>query len=367
MNHSRVTWKSIREGRVLSAMALLSILILVIGSWGDMDLAGHHKRGLPTELITPADVAEEQGVVSGALVPVEIQLEMSPSRLSAKALAEANDRWDGRFRLPGIEGIVHALAVDGQGNLYAGGWFSTAGGISANHIARWDGATWSTLEEGMNGGVHELVFDGQGNLYAGGEFTEAGGISVNYIARWDGTAWHTLGKGMDGSVSALAVDGQGDLFVGGAFSIAGGISANHIARWDGEVWHTLGEGMRCRCPRPGGGWAGEPVCGWMVHHCWWSQRQLYRSLGWGCLASAGEWDGWKCRRSGGGWAWEPVCGWMVHHCWWSQRQLYRPLGWGGLAPAGEWDGSLGQRPGGGRAGEPVCGGAVQHCWWGQRQ
>ena len=59
---------------------------------------------------------------------------------------------------------VSALAVDGSGNLYAGGSFTTAGDIPANYIARWDGSAWSALGSGMNSGVLALVFDSSGNF-----------------------------------------------------------------------------------------------------------------------------------------------------------------------------------------------------------
>ena len=43
---------------------------------------------------------------------------------------------------------VNALAVSGT-NLYAGGYFTTAGGVPANNIAKWDGSAWSALGSGM--------------------------------------------------------------------------------------------------------------------------------------------------------------------------------------------------------------------------
>ena len=64
---------------------------------------------------------------------------------------------------------VHALMVY-NGELIAGGEFTTAGGTEANCIARWDGTTWSPLDSGMNGEVFALtVYDGE--LIAGGRFT----------------------------------------------------------------------------------------------------------------------------------------------------------------------------------------------------
>src|SRR5215207_5437996 len=122
--------------------------------------------------------------------------------LGAPAFAQCA-QWDERFSSPvGIDQPVFALAVfdDGQGPaLYAGGEFLSAGGASAAHVARWDGATWSTLGapgSGTNGPVATLqVFDdGSGPaLYAGGFFTSAGGIPAASIARWNGTSWSALG------------------------------------------------------------------------------------------------------------------------------------------------------------------------------
>ncbi|TVQ33647.1 MAG: hypothetical protein EA376_01970, partial [Phycisphaeraceae bacterium] len=156
-------------------------------------------------------------------------------------------------------GWVRALTVfdDGSGGgpaLYAGGSFTTAGGVSASRIAKWDGATWSPLGSGMNGSVRALtVFDdgsGAGQaLYAGGLFSTASGVSANRIAKWDGATWSPLGSGMNGSIRALTVfdDGSGAgqaLYAGGGFSTAGGVSANRIAKWDGASWSPqLGSGI----------------------------------------------------------------------------------------------------------------------------
>ncbi|MGE0083604.1 MAG: tandem-95 repeat protein [Desulfococcaceae bacterium] len=157
-------------------------------------------------------------------------------------------KWDGSAWSVldgGTNDGVLALAFDGSGNLYAGGQFDHAGGVSANKIAKWDGSAWEPLGTGMNSiGVYALAFDSSGNLYAGGEFINAGGVSVNRIAKWDGSAWEPLGTGMTGGeVFALAVDGSGNLYAGGGFNTAGGVSAMRIAKWDGSAWTALGTGM----------------------------------------------------------------------------------------------------------------------------
>jgi hypothetical protein len=82
---------------------------------------------------------------------------------------------------------VYALAVSGS-DLYAGGRFETAGGVSAANIAKWDGSSWSALGSGIGGGdpigpvVHALAVSGS-NLYAGGFFATAGGKISAYLAR----------------------------------------------------------------------------------------------------------------------------------------------------------------------------------------
>jgi len=143
----------------------------------------------------------------------------------------------------GMNNGVNALAVDGSGNLYAGGLFTNAGGTAANYIAKWNGSSWSTLGSGMNAGVNSLVVDSFGNLYAGGLFTNAGGTAANYIAKWNGSSWNALGSGMNAAVNALAVDKSGNLFAGGYFITAGQVAPYYIAKWNGSAWTTLGTGM----------------------------------------------------------------------------------------------------------------------------
>ncbi len=122
---------------------------------------------------------------------------------------------------------MFALAVSGS-DVYAGGFFTTAGGSAANYIAKWDGNSWAALGSGTDGVVLALAVSGS-NLYAGGQFTTAGGSATNYIAKWDGSSWSALGSGMNGYVNALAVSGS-DLYAGGFFTTAGGKVSAYIAR-----------------------------------------------------------------------------------------------------------------------------------------
>ena len=140
----------------------------------------------------------------------------------------------------GYGSYVHALAVSGN-IIYAGGYFTNAGGVAANYVAAWNGNSWSALGSGMNNYVTALAVSGT-NLYAGGQFTSAGGVAANYIAAWNGNSWSALGSGMNGDVDALAVSG-GTLYAGGNFTTAGGSAANYTAQWNGSNWSALGSGI----------------------------------------------------------------------------------------------------------------------------
>ncbi|MBC7772714.1 MAG: hypothetical protein H7210_09495 [Pyrinomonadaceae bacterium] len=179
--------------------------------------------------------------------------------LAGDAAASKIARWDGSTWSPlgtGITGgtnpAVYSLAVLPNGNLVAGGVFTTAGDVPAGNIARWDGATWSSLGTGMSGvaspRVASLAVLAGGDVVAGGSFTIAGGVPANNIARWDGHDWTPLGGGLTGEnpayVWSLQVMPDGDLIAGCGFvTTAGGMPANNIARWNGAAWSPLGTGI----------------------------------------------------------------------------------------------------------------------------
>ena len=166
---------------------------------------------------------------------------------SASGVAASNiAKWNGSdwsalgSQGSGMNALVKALAVSGT-DLFLGGDFTMAGGTAANYIAKWSGSTWSTLGTGMNNSVNTLTVSGT-DLYAGGNFTTAGGVAANYIAKWNGSTWSALGTGMNYRVAALAMSGT-DLYAGGGFSTSGGVATNYIAKWNGSSWSALGSGM----------------------------------------------------------------------------------------------------------------------------
>jgi len=57
--------------------------------------------------------------------------------------------------------------------------------VAASGIAGWDGSSWGRLGSGINtGGYVAALAAWNDQLIAGGYFTSAGGVSANYIAAW---------------------------------------------------------------------------------------------------------------------------------------------------------------------------------------
>ena len=194
------------------------------GQWDD--LGGGVDPGFPNVLCT----FEDDLIVAGGFT--------SAGGVPATNIA----RWNGSSWSAlgsGIPGAPIAMTVF-NGELIVAGFFASAGGVTVNNIARWDGASWQPLGSpaGVNGTVFALtVYENE--LIAVGTFTTAGHVPANRIARWNGSQWQTLGTGMNKETFGLAVLGD-DLYVGGNATVAGGVTQpNGVARWDGTSWHAV--------------------------------------------------------------------------------------------------------------------------------
>jgi hypothetical protein len=143
---------------------------------------------------------------------------------------------------------VSALATLPNGDVVAGGYFTSAGGVPASSIARWNGTSWSALGAGVNSVVYTLANLSNGNIVAGGSFSAAGGEQVSSLARFDPTSstWSAIVFGTSSTnieVRALLALENGDVLAGGTFSHAGATRVNRIARWNGTAWSPLGSGL----------------------------------------------------------------------------------------------------------------------------
>jgi hypothetical protein len=158
----------------------------------------------------------------------------------------------------GINSTVYIIAIDISNNIYAGGGFTTANGennTQCNRIAKLVGTEWTPVGTGTGGGfsgiVYGLACDSSKNVYAGGDFLNANGVSRNRIAKLqvDTTVWEAVGNGAGGGfnnvVGYIAIDSSNNVYAGGHFTTANGASTtacNRIAKLVSSAWEPVGTG-----------------------------------------------------------------------------------------------------------------------------
>jgi hypothetical protein len=214
-------------------------------------------------------------------------------------------RWNGTDLIPVDSGYCHgfnrhvrSICAD-QDTLYVAGDFLFAGGVPAEHLARWyngewhpfnntfvydywstpndlgilsvqgnkvyfwgnyvmlqgndtlvngaafDGTSWQNPFPGAQfGGTIKAILPFRDELIIAGNFQTIGKDTFNCIARWDGKSFHHLGVGIDPGfnnnqvINCLYVKDD-ILYVGGTFQSAGGKSSYNVSSWDGTSWSPL--------------------------------------------------------------------------------------------------------------------------------
>lgn len=148
------------------------------------------------------------------------------------ATGQVDAQWD-----PSPDFAVLALAPDGQGRLYVGGYFGSIGGQSRQRLARLPmsgtGAADPAWAPTMDGGWVESLVHAPGFAYIAGPFYGVGGQVRIGLARVRTTDNGSVDAGwdpwIDGQVDALAaVPGVG-LYAGGAFRAIGGVPRTSLA------------------------------------------------------------------------------------------------------------------------------------------
>ncbi|MBG6214541.1 MULTISPECIES: PKD domain-containing protein [unclassified Cryobacterium] len=126
---------------------------------------------------------------------------------------------------PDLNGAVRSLAASADGTrLYAGGFFTTVGGVTRYRLAAFDtasGTLVSSWAPTVNASVKSLASYGD-TVYVGGVFTSASGVARNQTAAFDasnGAIRGWTGNPVGGSVNAMAISPDGTkVLIGGSFT-----------------------------------------------------------------------------------------------------------------------------------------------------
>jgi uncharacterized delta-60 repeat protein len=140
----------------------------------------------------------------------------------------------------GFDNDVYAVALQSDGKILIGGYFTTFDGVSSSGIVRLnsDGSIDSTFSVGTGAyAVRSLAIQSDGKIIIGGNFSNFNGISSINIARLNSNgsfdSTFNTGLGVTGSGAALntvSLQSDGKVIIGGQFDSYNGTAINRIAR-----------------------------------------------------------------------------------------------------------------------------------------
>lgn len=223
-------------------------VVLKLGN-GDMVVAGSFSAvgGLPATNVAvhnglyfqPLGATGLQGTVTcGVLHEGKVVLAgmfYQPGQSSGDVAIWDGDTWELRsagymgkfgYALHVHEGVLHVSTQGGDWGM---------GGVIP-FVSRYVNGQWQAMG-GFNGPVLALGSH-NGELVAGGEFTaNSAGEPMAHVARFDGASWSQLGDGLDANVRALK-SVAGSLHAGGDVEVDGAPTFG-LARLEGDTWSAL--------------------------------------------------------------------------------------------------------------------------------
>jgi hypothetical protein len=162
----------------------------------------------------------------------------------AKNIAKWNgNRWENVKS--GVNYTIITLAVF-KNELYAGGICNQEDGYSV----KWNGTRWKYLThdtidftEVQSYTIFEdnLLIGGTFGRYIGGSGGRTGFNPFNHIAKYNGSSYKSFDEGIDdneASINSMSVY-KNELFIGGKFDFPKGKKGNNIIKWNGVNWQTV--------------------------------------------------------------------------------------------------------------------------------
>ncbi len=206
-------------------------------------VSGATSFSLAIQGLTRDDLGAYSALVRNPLGSVTSQVALLSFNLAAL---------DAAFSPQPNEGIS-ALALQVDGKLVVGGWFTSLGGQPRNRLGRLqaDGTVDASFNTGADWYVHCLALQGDGRILVGGEFSQLGGQPREGLGRLnaDGTLDATFNPspasaGGWSAIYCLAPQADGKILVGGSFTTIAGQPRNNLARLntDGTVDSTFDPG-----------------------------------------------------------------------------------------------------------------------------
>jgi uncharacterized delta-60 repeat protein len=152
----------------------------------------------------------------------------------------------------GANSLVSSIALQSDGKILIGGWFTSYNRNTHNRIVRLnsDGSIDSTFLSGLgvNDYVLSIAIQSDSKILVVGNFTSYNGIACNRIVRLnaDGILDTTfnIGSGANDVIRTIVLQSDGKILIGGSFTKFNGSECKHIARLnlDGSIDMTFNSG-----------------------------------------------------------------------------------------------------------------------------
>jgi uncharacterized delta-60 repeat protein len=139
-------------------------------------------------------------------------------------------------------GPVSSIAIQSDGKILVGGEFKDWNGVEVNRIVRLnsdgtvDTAFSANIGTAANDYIYSIAVQSDGKILIGGWFTEWNGAPLNRIVRLnsdgtDDTTFSTnIGTAANSFIQSIAVQSDGKILIGGFFSSWNGVSHSRIVR-----------------------------------------------------------------------------------------------------------------------------------------
>ena len=139
---------------------------------------------------------------------------------------------------PDANGTVRAIAVQSDGKIVIGGFFTSVGGVPRNYVARLnrDGTVDESFDAqlafGAVGAVFAIALHADGDIVIGGIFSSVGGAPRVNLARIhsNGAVHPGFSANTNGAVHTVALQRDGKTVIGGSFSVVAGVARSRLAR-----------------------------------------------------------------------------------------------------------------------------------------
>lgn len=161
--------------------------------------------------------------------------------ISRKGIARINQdgSLDTSFNIGnGFDNGAFTMALQTDGKILVGGWFTEYNGFSSNRIIRLnqDGSMDPSFNvgSGFNNAIYSIALQNNGKIVVGGEFHSYNGVLYNHIIRLndDGTIDNSLniGSGFNGTVTHVKIIDGTKILVGGNFIFYNGNPRRGLAK-----------------------------------------------------------------------------------------------------------------------------------------